>query len=682
SIQTPEPHTKKAFPYHMTIHNVVFNNPKMPFSFSSLEPEKNKNIGSSSLLLNNIYLINRSFPFAIRDNELIIDSLTIQNEIGSQMKAWEIKEDIAQNAEKNIYLNIKRLIGTFYPVDLHTSDHTKDGSQKYTLLKKHGDHATCNMLDTSFHFNHEGKITVNQKTLLVSNTEQKFTHISDNSVTTLKVRTNTEEPKESKINSEYTDLVVMSSFMSESLYSGADIDSSKVMHYVEKLDSSPFRENSALLQNKLSLLQRINNYAAYNEACANVPVSALAGTHHLNNILSRDPNISNEKFSQIVPLMYDNRRNDWFQNSFFQFIKSEGPVYEEKLNMLSNELPPEINTMAYPMSLWYTATKANNPGKNVASVQELLALDKESWTKGNAGRYALLLYKDILRTDSLRSKSVLDGIIHKLEQVYGDTDGEEKKITKWFLSTAYYFAYQTNKDSDNAVLLLEKAADYSPLTEKELAYSSNYDVVFLKGKKSYKEEYLDVLSSTQDKAIVLQHYVQNFLTSHANGYEALRNFYLNKYAGEDFSIFFTEQVLPQLDNAPAFALNDLTNHKQTLENFKGKWTLVDFWGTWCGPCVAEMPKLNAFHEELKKDDSKSQKINFLTIACHDTEEKVKNFLAANDYNIPVLMSDGEVQKHYNVAGYPSKYIISPEGKLIAIPFGFDWQPLLESLASL
>src|SRR5690606_40666550 len=96
-------------------------------------------------------------------------------------------------------------------------------------------------------------------------------------------------------------------------------------------------------------------------------------------------------------------------------------------------------------------------------------------------------------------------IIHKLEQVYGDTDGEEKKITKWFLSTAYYFAYQTNKDSDNAVLLLEKAADYSPLTEKELAYSSNYDVVFLKGKKSYKEEYLDVLSSTQDKAIVLQH---------------------------------------------------------------------------------------------------------------------------------------------------------------------------------
>src|SRR5690606_32007760 len=103
SIQTPEPHTKKAFPYHMTIHNVVFNNPKMPFSFSSLEPEKNKNIGSSSLLLNNIYLINRSFPFAIRDNELIIDSLTIQNEIGSQMKAWEIKEDIAQNAEKNIY---------------------------------------------------------------------------------------------------------------------------------------------------------------------------------------------------------------------------------------------------------------------------------------------------------------------------------------------------------------------------------------------------------------------------------------------------------------------------------------------------------------------------------------------------------------------------------------------------
>ena len=95
-----------------------------------------------------------------------------------------------------------------------------------------------------------------------------------------------------------------------------------------------------------------------------------------------------------------------------------------------------------------------------------------------------------------------------------------------------------------------------------------------------------------------------------------------------------------------------------------------------------MPKLNAFHEALKADELRSQKINFLTIACHDTEEKVKDFLAKNNYNIPVLMSDGEVQQHFKVAGYPSKYIISPEGKLLSIPFGFDWQRILDHLAQL
>lgn len=46
------------------------------------------------------------------------------------------------------------------------------------------------------------------------------------------------------------------------------------------------------------------------------------------------------------------------------------------------------------------------------------------------------------------------------------------------------------------------------------------------------------------------------------------------------------------------------------------------------------------------------------------------------------MSDGEVQQQFKVAGYPSKYIISPERKLRNIPFGFDWQPFLNHLAQL
>jgi len=59
---------------------------------------------------------------------------------------------------------------------------------------------------------------------------------------------------------------------------------------------------------------------------------------------------------------------------------------------------------------------------------------------------------------------------------------------------------------------------------------------------------------------------------------------------------------------------------------------------------------------------------------------VKNFIVKNNYTLPVLMSDNRVERDFNVQGYPSKYILTPGGKLIAMPFGFDWQQLLEEIA--
>lgn len=143
---------------------------------------------------------------------------------------------------------------------------------------------------------------------------------------------------------------------------------------------------------------------------------------------------------------------------------------------------------------------------------------------------------------------------------------------------------------------------------------------------------------------------------------------------------FAQQTTSYVVESRTEQNNDALNSLSTYLSIQ--MDLSRFWGIWCAPCVAEMPKLNAFHEALKADELRSQKINFLTIACHDTEEKVKDFLTKNNYNIPVLMSDGEVQQHFKVTGYPSKYIISPEGKLLNIPFGFDWQPFLDHLAQL
>jgi len=163
-------------------------------------------------------------------------------------------------------------------------------------------------------------------------------------------------------------------------------------------------------------------------------------------------------------------------------------------------------------------------------------------------------------------------------------------------------------------------------------------------------------------------------------YKGLRNFYQHYYSDQKFSEFFMQKVVSQLPDAPNFILSNLQNGQTTKDDLKGKWTLVDFWGTWCGPCVAEMPKLNNFYEQLKIDKERSQRIGFVSIACSDTKDKVKNFIVKNNYTLPVLMSDNRVERDFNVQGYPSKYILTPGGKLIAMPFGFDWQQLLEEIA--
>lgn len=78
----------------------------------------------------------------------------------------------------------------------------------------------------------------------------------------------------------------------------------------------------------------------------------------------------------------------------------------------------------------------------------------------------------------------------------------------------------------------------------------------------------------------------------------------------------------------------------------------------------------------------TDKLRILTISCYDEETDLKNFIKKNKYTFPVLISDGKVQKDYKITGYPSKVLITLEGKMIPIEFGQDWKGLLEEFASL
>ena len=100
-----------------------------------------------------------------------------------------------------------------------------------------------------------------------------------------------------------------------------------------------------------------------------------------------------------------------------------------------------------------------------------------------------------------------------------------------------------------------------------------------------------------------------------------------------------------------------------LNSYKGKYVLIDFWGTWCGPCVNEMPKVKELQEKYK------DKLVVLGVNSGDTKKRLVDFTRKNGYTWQQVLSkrddssDNFVSK-YNVTAFPTKFILDPEGKIL------------------
>jgi len=100
-----------------------------------------------------------------------------------------------------------------------------------------------------------------------------------------------------------------------------------------------------------------------------------------------------------------------------------------------------------------------------------------------------------------------------------------------------------------------------------------------------------------------------------------------------------------------------------LTSYRGKYVMIDFWGTWCGPCVEEMPKVSEYLEKYKG------KLEILGVNSGDSKKRMNDFLEKKDYKWQQVMSvKGESNDNFvlkfNVTSFPTKFIIDPEGKII------------------
>lgn len=108
--------------------------------------------------------------------------------------------------------------------------------------------------------------------------------------------------------------------------------------------------------------------------------------------------------------------------------------------------------------------------------------------------------------------------------------------------------------------------------------------------------------------------------------------------------------------APTFKLEAVDGQIIKLSDLKGQFVVLNFWSTWCVPCVKEMPEFQKAHESLKT------KVQIIGINLGESKEKIDEFVQNNRLSFPILLDGyGNVSQEYGVIHLPVTFFITPDG---------------------
>ena len=347
---------------------------------------------------------------------------------------------------------------------------------------------------------------------------------------------------------------------------------------------------------------------------------------------------------------------------------------------------PNISSLFDGIGPYIVATLASTPEE-----MEALANDRFSSVFDNYGRYRLLIYDRMTSLkvpDSIRS-AYLDYSIemfrNDIKEYSKPFEGEQHEqffhkyhvapqrlVLSKQLADAYY--RKSIMDPKNNVKYLQLASDYLPTQEEliENKYIVSHEYPYLP-EKNYTELYLDIAGTTNvSEEERLKKYVDMVILE-PDRYIILKEKYFKAYPNGDFKSFFRQALKEKLPKSPKFDLKERGGTEVSSSSNKGKFMFIDFWGTWCGACVAEIDKI----EDLHVNNPEPNKLNVTTIACYDKKNLVDEFMEKKKFTYQVLMSDNKIEKDFGVRSYPTKLLLLPNDVYLLIPFSDDYKAVVK-----
>jgi thiol-disulfide isomerase/thioredoxin len=459
---------------------------------------------------------------------------------------------------------------------------------------------------------------------------------------------------------------------------------------------TPFNALFAQTKEQKELLRCFNKFSEYMGTDADSSIHYARLLAKISKSSNQFENLIHNSFALTFIQLKDGKEKDITR---IEGLKHSVEVGLKIMTALKSDTSKIIRDNIIPLNYWISLQQDDLDDKKLIEITNNFIrneLTGKDLYQNFTARYSLLIYQIISQKKELRSLAdqlltfTYNYLKSKQVNVQSDSASRELLIKRaWY---RYLFAYSNylkgssaaeNGNSFDATKYFQLGFDYSPdLTDKNNLPAYFYEsVLFGQAEDKFQNKYISYLTRVStDKIKTLA--VLSTIALRNPLYKAdLQAFYESNFPDQgSFSAFWIDQINKDLKLSADFRINLIDGRSFSSSSNKGKWIMIDFWGTWCAPCRKEHPDLQKFNEEVIV--KQPEKIVLLTVACKDDKSKVVSYLKQLNYNFPVAMEDRSIVKAFGIKGYPTKVLITPQGKYLVVPFNINWIDFVKNYAAL